>query len=322
MPIFGLGRKKDAPAHPRRVLGDGDHVAADLIQSAQRQDWSTVHGTLARYRGRDLSALTSKLCDHEATRGWLRTCASEKPDDFVSRLVLGSCTIDDAWAVRTGARAQHVSREQFARFHEMLQEAEEHLYEATLLDPDAVAPWHFLVLSGRGLSIGIDTIERRFEAVTKRCPDHLEAHHQMMLALCKKWYGSHERMHEFANAAMTGPHWSSLALLVPWAHLERFLDLGGGEPGRAYLAQPTVLAEIQEAADLTLGQPDYADPRAPYSAANAFAMAFSLARAWDQARTAFEATNWVVTRNPWNYLNGRDPKVPYAKFRAFATSLG
>jgi hypothetical protein len=266
VPIFGLGKKKsakDTDGRPRRVLAGGDRVAAGLIQAAQAQDWSKIHGTLTRLQGRDLSAVTRSLCFHDATRPWLLKVATANPDDFVSRLVAGGCMIDDAWQVRTNARAQHVSRQQFTTFHEMLRVAEEHLYEAARIDPEPSAPWYFLLETGRGLGIGITIIERRFEAVTGRCPDHLDAHLSMLQSLCKKWYGSHERMHEFAQAGINGPHWSTLALLVPRAHLERFLDLGGGEPGRAYLADPKVLAEIQEAADLTLGQPDYADPRAP-----------------------------------------------------------
>ena len=331
MPVFGLRRNKDAKSsainadkspRPRRVLGEGDRVAAGLIQAADAQDWAKIRGTLGRFQGRDLSALASSLGYHGPSREWLRKAATESPDDFTSRLVLGSCLISDAWQVRTGARAQHISREQFTAFHDLLTQAEEHLYEAARLDPAAVAPWYFLLMSGRGLEVGTNVIERRFEAATGRCPDHFEVHFQMLQCVCKKWSGSHERMHAFADEAMSGPHWSKLALLVPWAHLERYLDLGGREPGRDYLAQPKVLAEIHDAADLTLGQPDYADPRAPFAAANLFAMAFSLARSWDEARTAFEATEGVVTRRPWDYMDGRDQKVPYAKFRHFADNLG
>jgi hypothetical protein len=323
MPIFGLGGKKSETAKaPRRVLAEGDRVAAKLIQAADAQDWSGIHSTLTGYQGRDLSALTSTLSTHEPTREWLRKVADENPEDFISRLLLGSCAIEDGWKIRTGAFAQHVSREQFTAFHDELKQAEEYLYQAAELDPEAAAPWHFLLMSGRGLQVGIDALERRFEAATKRCPDHFGAHSQMLQCLCKKWSGSHERMHAFAEEAIRGPHWATLAPLVVWAHLERFLDLGGGEAGKAYLAQPNVLAEIQEAADLTLWQPDYADARAPYALANLFAMAFSLARDWEQALPAFEATDWVVTRRPWEYLNGRDQKAPYAKFRHFATKLG
>lgn len=332
MPVFGLGKRsasssadtgRKQPTAPRRVLADGDHVAAKLLLAAEAHDWSNIHDTLAGVQGRDLSALTATMCARSAAVcDWLTQVAADGDDDFVSRLVMGAGTGAKAWRVRTGARAQHVSSEQFTEFHALLKQAEEHLYEAAQLAPDAAAPWHFLIATGRGLEIGIEAIERRFEAVTTRCPGHFEAHFQMLQCLCKKWSGSHERMHAFAEEAIEGSHWSTLALLVPWAHLERYLDLSGGEPGREYLAQPKVLAEIREAADLTLGQPDYADPRAPFGAANLFAMAFSLARAWDEALTAFKRTEGVVTERPWNYLNGNDQKAPYAKFHHFATKLG
>ena len=111
--------------------------------------------------------------------------------------------------------------------------------------------------SGRGLQIGLDAIRRRFEAATTRCPDHRIAHQQMLQALCKKWFGSHEQMHAFAEQAVQGPHYAALAHLVPSAHLEHWFDLGAGDERRAYMHQATVRDALMEAADLSIFQPDH-----------------------------------------------------------------
>ena len=90
--------------------------------------------------------------------------AARASGDPLPRLLLGSRTIHRAWAVRTALRANQVSQEQFAQFHALLEEAEEHLYAAASLDPASSAPWYCLLISGRGLEVGPDASERRFDA--------------------------------------------------------------------------------------------------------------------------------------------------------------
>jgi hypothetical protein len=51
--------------------------------------------------------------------------------------------------------------------------AEEHLYCSVELDPSSIAPWYSLLISGRGLQVGLDAQRRRFEGALKRCPGHL-----------------------------------------------------------------------------------------------------------------------------------------------------
>jgi hypothetical protein len=239
-------------------------------------------------------------------------------DDPLMLTLLGSVTISYAWQIRTSYGAQHVSRQQFAGFHGALREAEEHLYSAVELDPESAAPWAHLVTSGRGLQVGLEVIERRFEAAVQRCPNHRIAHQQMLQALCRKWFGSHDRMHAFAAGAAKGPHSASLAHLVAIACLERWLDFGAGQARSSYMKDASVRAQLEEAADVSLFRSDHSYPRSPHFEANVFAMAFSLAGMHGQARRAFELTNGVVTSFPWQYINGRDQVVPFTNRRRTA----
>lgn len=91
------------------------------------------------------------------------------------------------------------------------------------------------------------------------------AHSQMLLALCEKWGGSHDRMHEFADQARCGPHGVDLACLTGIAHHEH--GLAWQAERRAYLAKPRVPRvrdELVEAAELSIFRPGYAALRAPY----------------------------------------------------------
>jgi hypothetical protein len=323
MPIFGLGKKKSGvSAPPRQLPGGGDPVTAALLDAANARDLPLLLGTLAEYTGKDLSTLVHKTANGAGGGyAWLRSAPGLKPAEPLTALLLGAMAVKAAWEVRSDARAHLVSREQFDGFHELLREAEEHLYRAIEADASAVAPWSQLVLTARGLSAGQDVLRRRFEAAIERCPGDVIAHIQMLQGLCRKWGGSHEEMHEFAKQAAHGPHGTELARLVPEAHLEQWLSLGGGAAGREYMSGSKVRADLDEAAKLSIFRADYADPRYPYTVANAFAMAFGLARMHYQARKAFEVTDGVVVELPWRYLKS-DPVEAYSTLRARAVAAG
>lgn len=322
MSIFGPGRKSALNVRARRLLGDGDPVAEALHDAASRRDWETVRSTLGRFEGRDRTELVWALAwDRPHAYHWLREEPELDGNDAVARTLLGVVTVAYGWSVRSGLGAQHVSREQFVGFHALLREAEPHLYAAAELDPGWSGPWVGLLASGRGLQVGLDAIRRRFEAAVTRDPADRIAHAQMLQALCKKWFGSHELMHEFADQARRGAHGADLAFLTGRAHLEQALSLAFVGVRQAYMAQPRVRSELAEAAERSVFRPGYTVPRAPYDDANLFAMAFSLAGMQAEARRAFELTEGVVTRIPWELIS-QDVMTVYRRRRRQARTAG
>ena len=299
----------------RLAPGDGDPVLAGLIEAAKAKDWPTMRATLAQFSGNDLTLLTAGVFkDAPEMDDWLPAVIGADADDALARFALGARKVERGWDIRSGMRAVHVSQDQFKAFHTHLREAEEYLYEAVALDRASTAPWYYLMISARGLQMGIPVTKRRFEALVTRSPGHVGAHRQMLQSLCKKWSGSHEQMHAFATEAMRGPHGLQLGEIAAIAHLERWLDLES-DADKAYMTSQPVRTELLEAAERSIFNPDYAMPRAPFAAYNVFAMAFHLAGLHEQARLAFKATGGIVTRFPWIYLNGADPAAPYAKAR-------
>jgi hypothetical protein len=295
VPLFGLGkRQRGLRSTPRELLADGDAEAMAVLGVATRQDWTALRSALAQYQGHDLTAMILRL---RKTPGGLDRLVKElesATDDALAQAVLGQFTVWAAWEVRTAKRSQHVSQEQFKKFHEMLRVAEEYLYASVELDPASVAPWGALMDSGRGLQVGVDIVRRRFEAVTGRCPGHYTAHSSMLQQLCLKWSGSHEQMHEFALESMRGPHGSLLGELVPIAQFEHLGDLDKDSKERGFIRSAESRAQLQEAADRTIFQPGFSNPRSPYRAANVFGWAFSAAELWPQAREAFALSDGVV----------------------------
>jgi hypothetical protein len=198
-------------------------------------------------------------------------------------------------------------------FHERLRVAEEYLYTAVELDPDSAAPWYTLCVTSRGLEHGADITRRRFEAGVKRAPGHVGLHRQMLQQLCAKWGGSHEEMHAFAAKAFAAaPPGSGLGEIVAQAHLEHWLDLEQG-PDDLYVRHAEVLGELRRAARASVFHPAFAPTSSPYTALNAFAMAFWLADDKETAGRLFERIGDHATKAPWRYRG--DPERVFAVAR-------
>jgi hypothetical protein len=343
VPLFGVRKKKNTntnsnvemprstaasphgTAAPRRAAKfpaphtlpyDGDEALAPLVAVAAARDWNALRAGLAAHSDTDMSMLNRSVCANSPDLiEWLPQVEADLENDALAQAVLGADAIERAWRVRTGKRAQHVSRDQFREFHRILRIAEEHLYASAELDPRSVAPWHPLLASGLGLQVELDVQRRRFEAVTRRSPGHPGAHRSMLQKLCRKWSGSHEMMHAFATEAMRGPHGAMLGDLVPQAYFEHYGDLDKDSPERRFIQSADSRAELLEAAERTIFSADYRrDPRSPYAASNRFAWAFCTAGMWPEARKAFQVTEGVVV----NWAPFSDPVAVYTRQRTIA----
>jgi hypothetical protein len=314
-----LARERGLP-EVRVPIDFGDPLLAELLAVVPLADWSAIRALLAKHdaRSQDITCLIWNVCKQatDALSDWLPAALEAEQDDSLALAVLASLKINQGWEVRTGSRAQHVSKSQFETFHSLLGEAQDLLYRASEIDNASVVPWYLLLDLCLGLNPGVDVSERRFEAVNSRCPGNVYSNRTMFNILCRKWYGSHDAMHTFARDALRGPHALLLGELTAHAHVERWLDISDKDGRVAYMHQPEVRAELLEAAELSILQPDYAFPRNPYYAANMFAMAFGLAGMWQEAFEAFKATDGVVAGR-WVYINGKDPAKPYDAWRDF-----
>ncbi|MFI6152912.1 hypothetical protein ACIBCA_09485 [Kitasatospora sp. NPDC051170] len=334
--LFGFGRRSaeapaagsaavpaSAPGSGRAATGSapridptfGDEAVRLMLAQAAAGDWAALRPALAAVTdGVELTWLVMTIVDQPRVEEWSARAVAEAPEDTLALLVSGARHITWGWEARSSARAKNVSEAQWKLFHERLEIAEEQLLEVAEREPSWLAPWYFLQISARGISLGPEIATCRFEAAVRRAPEHPASHRQRLQQLCAKWGGSHDEMHEFARSAMlAAPEGSPLGELVVLAHLERWIDLPDGED-HAYLTSPTVLAELQEAAFRSVLHPDFVPTRGWQSTFNTFAMAFSLA---DQPRTArllFDALDGAVTESPWHYLAG-DPVKAFKAHR-------
>lgn len=304
-------------AAPRLDLSHGDARLVALREAAAAGRWPEVRALLdGAADGEDLTWLVEGLMMVAGTEQWLTGVTAADPQDPLPLLVSGARHVEWAWEARTRKQARYVSEEQFAVFHARLRTAEELLYRAAEQSPGCVAPWYFLQISGRGLQVGPELAARRFEAVVRRSPGHLAAHRQQLQQICRKWGGSHARMHAFAREAMlAAPQGSPLGELVAVAHLEQWLDEEEGAD-HAYLRRSEVVLGLYEAAERSVHHPRYERRRDWARGFNTFALAFALAGEDDAAADLFRVLDGSVTEFPWMYLDGRDPTAPFRLWRS------
>jgi hypothetical protein len=289
--------------------------AAALEGGAEK--WPLIRAHLAAAADdEDLTFLVEGLRSVAGVERWIGDVIAAVPGDPLPALVSGARHIEWAWHARTPFQAQDVSEGQWKLFRARLETAEEHLFAAVEREPSSAAPRYFLQISGRGLEVGPEVADRRFEATCQRAPGHAAAHRQHLQQLCRKWGGSHERMHAFARESMlAAPEGSPQGELVAMAHLEEWLDIGG-DPDSAYLTSSRVVGALHEAAQRSVFHPAFVRSRDWTLGFNTFAMAFALAGEYHLARSLFRTLgNSGATETPWRYIDGRSPLVPYLEWR-------
>jgi hypothetical protein len=220
-----------ADVRVRAVLDRMAAVAAEPDSLVQSMDAGGMRLTS------DLDAVRRAADGESASSG-----STASPADALA--LLATTLTRRAWEIRGSGRAETVGSDAFADFHRILEEADEIGLRAIELDPSHPGAAHCRLISGRGLGLQSDEWWYRFEVARRRKPTAYPAHCQMLQALCKKWYGSHELMFDFARrVAQEAPVGDPVGAVLALAHAEYLV-----EEGRASIPGPD-LALAREASD-------------------------------------------------------------------------
>jgi hypothetical protein len=265
--------------------------------------------------GEELAFLAGGLQTVSGVERWIGDVIAAAPGDPLPLLVSGVRHIGWAWHSRAWLETRDVTESQAKLFRDRLTVAEQQLAAVAEREPAWAAPWYFRQISARGLDLGQEVAERRFQETVRRAPGHVAAHRERLQQLTSRWGGSQEQMHAFAQqAAFDAPEGSALGQLVALAHLEEWVDRGA-DPESSYLQSGRVLGSLHEAAERSVFQPEFVRTRDWAIAFNAFAMAFSLAGDQIAARAMFRVLGDRVTEMPWQYLDERSPMVAFRGWR-------
>ncbi|WP_406332314.1 hypothetical protein [Streptomyces sp. NBC_00203] len=293
-----------------------------LRTAAAHGDWAA---TAAFFAGLGTEAQRSfaagLLADTDGVERYLEQAVAALPGDPLPRTLLADRYLHIGWDIRSGARAQHVSRDQFDRFHEWLRRAEQLLIEVCAEHPSYAHAWTVRLTTARGLELGQAEARRRYDRLAAHHPHHYPAQMQLLQNLCPKWSGSWDAAHGFAReCAAAAPDGSHSGALVAIAHLEHWLELlgDGGMEAAAYMRGVPVRDDLRFAAQVSVLHKDYRPGFHGIGAHSAFALAFSLGGHHQDAIPHFLELEDRAAEFPWQYTP--DPAAAFVKYRKAALS--
>jgi hypothetical protein len=292
-----------------------------LRQAAAVWDWATIrHYVDGLPPGTDRTFAVGVLSKVPGFDGCLRERLATAPDDVLALTVLGAHEVRAGWEIRTTARADKVSREQFAGLHRHLRQAEQLLIRATALDPTYDAAWAERLTTAMGLQLGQNESRRRYDRLAAYHPHHLTGQGRLLQKLCPKWGGSWEAAHGFArDCLLRAPEGAMNGGMVAEAHMEHRLSLQG-KAREEYLHQDFVRAELVEAADRSIFHPHFHHGYGWTTVQGYFAALFSLMGDTARAAACFHALGNLASDYPWSDL-GRDAAATYILHRDQALGL-
>jgi hypothetical protein len=265
-------------------------------------DWPSAQEALLALPPDEMGYALEMLADVDGVEQLLEAAVEQEPGSACARTALARRYIAIAWQVRSGARAENVSREQFEGFRSWLVPAEQQLVEACAVDGRFAPAWAARVHTARALEVGPAEARRRFDRVRAISPNDYPAQVHMLEYVLPKWAGSDAEARAFAEeSASEAPPGSHSGALIAIYHLERWLELDGGDPGAAYMTDAAVVDDLVLAAERSVRHADYAGGPIGIQAHSAFAMAFWLASQPDEAAVHFAALDSRATEFPWQY---------------------
>ncbi|MFC8534538.1 hypothetical protein ACFUJY_11365 [Streptomyces sp. NPDC057249] len=283
----------DAPdARAVEALGAarrGAHAPAAALLAATRAegDWTLRHEAV--------TALAEIAVDDAA---WLNTWLDASPEDPDALVVEAFRRIEEAWAVRTAARAKDVSEERFRAFHALLDDALPVIEAAVAASPGDPVPWSAALAHCIGAQAPREVFDGCLNQAVSRGPHHLPTHLNALQYLAAKWHGSHEEMFGYAARVAAGaPEGSPLRALevVALAEVTPQEKKGGAPtPGQA----DAIIATAQA----------YSASRPPEDHAarlirNHLVWALNGRERWAESLDVYRSIGRYATASPWRYMD-------------------
>lgn len=307
---------------PRLETPDDDPDAKRLRIAQQKNDWKTLQdffGSVTDPGEREF--FVEKLADWKRRPPFLDAWVEASPRCAEAWLVRGAHGIQWAWEARTGASAENVDDNAWPIFFERLKQAWSDLNQALELKPADPTPFAELIRCAMGLQMEKEVVFSCLENSLKRGAVSWKAHSSALWFICKKWYGSHEEMFDFARAvSASAPEGSGLHALIPVAHHERLLYAVAFDQDQEfaenYFNQPEVRDEIVDAYNRSLGSRSHRTDRATRYQSSFFALNLFRVLAFRQSLAEMDRLGDLIPEYPWVQLG--DPVGKFTKLREIA----
>jgi hypothetical protein len=316
-----LGKLFGSPAY-RLESPDDDPVAKRLRLAQQKNDWKTVQEF---FRGRtDLDErefYVEQLSDWKRRPPFFDHWVESSAGCAEAWLVRGAHGVQWAWEARTGNQADDVPENAWPIFFERLKQAWSDLNHAIELNPADATPFGYLIRCAMGLQMEKEIVFGCLQNTLDRSVLSWRAHSATLWYLCKKWFGSHEEMFDFARTvSASAPEGSGLHALIPIAHHERWIYAIGfdqdAEFANQYFEQPEIKLDIVGAYRRSLGSRTHKTDRATRYQSSFFALSLLRTQAFREALTELDRLGNLIPEYPWIQLG--DPVEKFARAREIA----
>ncbi|MFC7221302.1 hypothetical protein ACFQLX_24515 [Streptomyces polyrhachis] len=289
-----------------------------LRAAATGRDWATVRAYLGELADPDLLAKAAGVVQETPGAEEFLFPLADK-GDLLARTLLAGTLVHVGWRIRSAATADHVSADQFTRFHGYLRRAERLLIDVCADDPANALGWLHRLTTARGLQLGAGEARRRYERLAEHHPHFYSAQSKLLQQLCPKWGGTWQAAHTFAGeCAAAAPHGSLSALLVAEAHLEHYADRKNDPYD---LAGPAAQRELSDAVHRTVMHGDFRGDFHWIYAHNLFALLSWLTDDRPKAAWHFRQLAGRGSESPWDRISG-DPAATYQRARKEALGKG
>ncbi|GII00499.1 hypothetical protein [Planobispora takensis] len=294
------GRVRGARVIVDRPWADG--MLDEAVTAVHRGFLDAGAAALGATRGDpEHRALRAEALARAAT-GWSRDIEAMAVRDRADPdlwLWLGRTLIEEAWALKPGARARAVQAHRLQAFHRAMDAARRPLLTAAALAPSDPVPWESMMW----LTLGLDRPRSDKDAVwfeiARRCPALFPANVARLMTLSPTWGGTAQETLAFARDAVSrAPDGGPMPALLPLAHFE-CAAAGRSPMSRGAWFTDEALREVVAHAGRwrTAGR----HPRS-VEAHNLFGAAFYLGGLRRPARRHLAGTGGRVSRLPWSYL--------------------
>lgn len=263
----------------------------------------------------ELSFTMWLVADADGVEECLETAVETDGTDLLARTLLALRYVAIGWGIRSSARAEYVSAEQFEQFHDWLRRAERLLIDVCADDPTYAPAWEVRLTTARGLELGHAESRRRYDHLAAQDAHHFGAQSTHLQQILPKWGGSWEAAEAFVSAcAEQAPAGSLSHALVADLVLERWLALDGGE--EAYLSQPDTLARLQAGALQSVWHAEHVPSPRTVSVHSRLAFLFSMANRHADAAAHFRMLGEHPSDEYW--MHTHSPEGWYRRSRALA----
>lgn len=243
--------------------------------------------------------------------GWLEGWLAASREDPDAVLVKADLCIQQAWEIRTGYRARHVSEDQFRAFFTLLEDAVPVIVAAAELNPTDPVPWEVALTHARGIQAPRDVFDAYWAQAVARAPHHYGCHATALQYLCDKWYGSHEEMFAFAEQAADGALPGSKLHALPLMAAVEYEVVSDDSTEDGPVDRARIEAAVARALELSSwyepGDPDAAGFR------NHLALMLIFAERWTEALEVFRAIGVHARSFPWGYVG--EARKEFLEFR-------